>query len=159
MEPIATYTESTLSGKRKYELYPDKIVIKGAVSWSYDFESAVVLNRINSEYTRLRIRPLVAWIALTTSILTGFASFVLVHDFGVSSTVLPGVLGIYSGSAFIVAIATIKKVEYARFCSDDYRTVLLSIARSGPDKNQFDSFIQALSLHIGEARGTGQHVG
>ncbi|MDQ2920734.1 MAG: hypothetical protein M3R52_03835 [Acidobacteriota bacterium] len=155
MKPIATYSEATLSGKQKYELYPDKILIKGAVSGSYDFERSFALNKISTDFITLRIRPIVAWIALITSILTGFASFVLVYEIGVSSRALPGVLGIYSGAALIVAIATIKKVEYSRFCSDDYRTVLLSIARSGPDKNQFDSFVQALVNQIREAKETG----
>lgn len=158
MKPIATYSEATLTGKRRYELYPDKILVEGAVSGSYDYERGFTLSKISTEYITLRIRPLVAWVALITCIVTGFASFLLVYEFAVSSRVLPGVLGIYSGSALIVAIATMKKVEYARFCSEDYRIVLLSVARSGPDKKQFDTFVQAVVNQIVQARDAAQQV-
>jgi hypothetical protein len=30
MEAIVTYSEVTLAGKRKYELYPDRIVTRGS---------------------------------------------------------------------------------------------------------------------------------
>lgn len=158
MTPLATYSEATLTGKRKYELYPDKIRVEGAVGGAYDYERGFALSKISPEYITLRIRPLVAWVASITCIVTGFASYLLVYEFAVSSSALPGVLGIYSGSALIVAIATMKKVEYARFCSEDYRTVLLSIARSGPHKRQFDTFVQAVVNQIVQARDAAQHV-
>ncbi len=41
-----------------------------------------------------------------------------------------------------------KKVEYARFCSEDYGSVLLNVARSGPERNQFDNFVRALVTQI-----------
>src|SRR2546421_5529494 len=101
IEPIARYSETTLTGKRRYELYPDKILIRGAVSGAYDYERSFGLNKINPEYITLRIRPIVTWIALLTSIITAFASVLLVYEFAISSAALPGVLGIYSGSALI----------------------------------------------------------
>jgi hypothetical protein len=51
-------------------------------------------------------------------------------------------------AGLIVAIATMKKVEYARFCSEGYGMLLLNVARSGPDRNRFDSFVQALVSQI-----------
>jgi hypothetical protein len=156
IELISTYSETTLTGKRRYELYPDKILIKGAVSGSYDYERSFALNKISPEYITLRIRPIVTWIALLTCIITGFVSVLLVYEFAISSAAVPGVLGIFSGSALIVAIATLKKVEYARFCSDDYRTVLLSIARSGPNQGQFDCFVQVLVDQILRAKDAAQ---
>ena len=114
--------------------------------------------KLNPAYITLRIRPLITWIALITSIMTGFACLLLVYEFPIRSAAVPGVLGIYSGSALIVAIATFRKVEYARFCSDDYRIVLFSIARSGPDKKHFDSFVQALVEHIVKAKDAAQQV-
>jgi hypothetical protein len=155
-EPITCYSETTLTGRRRYELSQDRILIKGSVSGSYDYERTFELTKLNPEYITLRIRPLVTWIALITCIMTGFASLLLVYEFPIRSAAVPGVLGIYSGSALIVAIATFRKVEYARFCSDDYRAVLFSIARSGPDKNHFDSFVQALVDRIVMAKHAAQ---
>jgi hypothetical protein len=158
IEPIARYSEKTLTGKRRYELYPDKILIQGAVGVSHDYGLSVALNKLNPEYITLRTRPTVTWLALLTSLITGFASVLLVNEFAISSRAVPGVLGIYSGSALIIAIATFKKVEYARFCSDDYRTVLINVARSGPDQKHFDSFVKKLVDEIVKAKEAAQHT-
>jgi hypothetical protein len=156
-ESITGYSETTLTGKRRYDLSQDTILIKGSVGGTYDYERSFELTKLNSKYITLRIRPLVTWIALVTSIITGIASVLLVYEFPIRSAAIPGVLGIYGGSALIVAVATFRKVEYASFCSDDYR-VLFSIARSGPDKKHFDSFVQALVDRIIKSAARGQSV-
>jgi hypothetical protein len=148
MEAIVTYSEVTLTGKRKYELYPDKIVMRGSGTWSYDFEQTLPLTKISADYGKLRMRPPVTWISLTIFLLTGLLSIVLVREFAIQSRAIPGVLGILSGSALIVAIATMKKVEYAQFCAAGYGSVLLSVARSGPERDRFDSFVRALVSQI-----------
>jgi hypothetical protein len=152
MKAIATYSEVTLTGKRKYELYSDSIVIKGSGTWSYEFEQTLVLKKISPDYVRLRIRPSVAWISLTMFLLTGLACILLIYEFPIRSDAIPGVLGIFSGSALIVALATMRKVEHARFCSENYASVLLSVARSGPERNQFDTFVQTLVSQIEHAK-------
>ena len=152
MEAIVTYSEVTLTGKRKYELYPDKIVVRGSGTWSYEFEQTLPLTQISADYVKLRMRPTVSWISLTIFFLTGLLSIVLVREFAIQSSAVPGVLGIFSGSTLIVAIATMKKVEYARFCAAGYGSVLLSVARSGPERNRFDSFVQALVSQIESAK-------
>jgi hypothetical protein len=151
MKPIVTYNQATLSGKARFELFPDKIVIRGGVSGSYDFEQTLDLKNISAEYIKLRIRPTVAWISLFISIITGFVCFVLIHDFRLPDAI-PGTLGIVSASALIVAIASMKKVEYASFCSNDSGSVLLNVARSGPEKDQFDGFVNALVKQIDNAK-------
>ena len=152
MKALNTYSEVTLAGKRKYELYSDKIVTRGIGTWCYEFEQTLALTKISPDYIRLRIRPTVAWISLTIFFLTGLLSVVLVREFAIHSSAVPGVLGIFSGSALIVAIATMKRVEYARFCSEGYGSVLLNLARSGPERNRFDGFVQALVSQIEYAK-------
>ena len=90
MSSIAKYREVTLLGKRNYELHADKIVVTGANFGSYDFEQTLPLSKISPDYIRLRIRPTVAWISLTISILTGFLSVVLVREFAINSAAVPG---------------------------------------------------------------------
>ena len=102
------------------------------------------------------MRPTVSWISLTIFFLAGLLSIVLVREFAIQSRAVPGVLGILSGSALIVAIATMKKVEYARFCAAEYGSVLLSVARSGPERNRFESFVQALVSQIQYAKTLNQ---
>ena len=88
--------------------------------------------------------------------LTSLACIVLIYEFAIQSDAIPGVLGIFSGSALIVALATMRKVEYARFCSEGYGSVLLSVARSGPERTQFDGFVQALVTQIEHAKKLAQ---
>jgi hypothetical protein len=152
MSAIAKYREVTLFGKRNYELHSDKIVVVGAGMGSYEFEQTLLLTKISPNYIRLRIRPSIAWISLTISIVTGLLSVVLVREFAIRSAAIPGVLGIFSCSALIVAIATMKRVEYARFCSDGYGSMLLNVARSGPERNQFENFVQKLVSQIEPAK-------
>ena len=152
MDAILTYNEVTLTGKRKYELYADKIVTRGSGAWSYEFEQTLPLAKISADYVKLRMRPTVSWIALTIFLLAGFLSILLVREFAIQSSAVPGVLGIMSFSALVVAIATMKKVEYARFCAAEYGSVLLSVARSGPERNRFDSFVQTLVSQIEYAK-------
>lgn len=152
MNTIAKYREVTLFGKRNYELHSDKIVVRGSGMGSYEFEQTLPLSKISPNYIRLRIRPGIAWTSLTVSIVTGLLSVMLVRDFAIRSAAIPGVLGIFSCSALIVAIATIKRVEYARFWSHGYGAILLSVARSGPERNQFENFVQKLVSQIESAK-------
>jgi hypothetical protein len=152
MTSIVTYQETTLFGQRKYELHPDKIVIAGRATGSYDYKQTLVLSKISPDYIRIRIRPNVAWVSLTIALLTGLVSVVLVEEFAIRSAAVPGVLGIFSVSAFVVALATMKRIEYARFCSEGYGSVLLNVARSGPEENQFESFVQKLVSQIQRAK-------
>lgn len=152
MQVISTYREVTLTGKRNYELYSDSLVINGSGSWSYEFEQKLQLQKISPDYAKLRVRSAVTWIALTMFLLTGFASILLIFEFTIQSRAIPGVLGIFSVSSLIVALATIRKVEYATFCSDGHGSVLFNVARSGPERNQFDSFVKALVIQIGHAK-------
>jgi hypothetical protein len=156
MNSIVKYREVTLFGKRNYELRTDKIVVTGAGMGSYDFEQTLPLRKMSSDYIRLRIRPSLAWISLTISIVTGLLSVVLVREFAIRSAAVPGVLGIFSCSALVVAIATMKRVEYARFCSDGYGSIVLSVARSGPDRKQFENFVQTLVSQIESAKKAGR---
>ena len=152
MTPIVTYREATLFGKRKYELLVDKIVIRGSAPGSYEFEQINDLSKINPAYIRIRIRPNVAWLSLAISLLSGLLSVILVKEFAIRSAAVPGVLGIFSVSALVVALATMRRIEYARFCSDGYGSVLLNVARSGPDQDRFDGFVQALVAQVEAAK-------
>ena len=154
--PIVAYREATLFGKRKYELYADKIVIEGRATGSYDFEQTIDLAKIDPNYIRVRVRPKIAWGSLTTSLATGLLSVVLVKEFAIKSAAVPGVLAILSVSALIVALATMRRIEYARFYSDGYGSILLSVARSGPE---FESFVQKLIVRIEATKRSNQVPG
>ena len=156
MKAIATYNEVTLTGKRKYDLYSDNIAIKGVVNFSHDFEQTLILKKIRSDYIRLRIRPTIVWGFLGMFFLPGLACLMLIYEIPIQSDAIPGVLGIVSGSCLIGALASMRKVEYARFCSEDYASVLLRVARSGPEKKQFDSFVQVLVTQIEHAKRLAQ---
>lgn len=48
-ERINRYSETALSGKRRYELSQDKILIRGSVSGSYDYERTFELAKLNAD--------------------------------------------------------------------------------------------------------------
>ena len=151
MNSITNYNEATLFWKKNYELYSDRIVVTGHAPGSQTFEVMLPLTDINSNFVKATVRSSVPWVALTTASLTGLLSYILVYDFAISSNKLPAVLAIYSVLALIVTVATLKRVDYVRFNSKDYQVVLLNIARSGPDIEKFDIFIETLVLTIDHA--------
>jgi len=147
MTHVQTYRQATLTGKTVFELYERRLVVKGSFPLSANFERSFELGKLNPDQIKLKIRPTVTWIAMITCFLTGFVAVELVFAFDIASTIVPGVLAIYSFLALIVTIFTWKKVEYAQFCSVDY-TPLFSVARSGPDAARFDEFVGAISEQI-----------
>ena len=58
MEPIATYEEQRFDGKRRFELFEDRVVVSGKTTFTSEFESVVPLTTLRPEFTRMRLRNL-----------------------------------------------------------------------------------------------------
>ena len=144
MEPLATYSEKRFEGCRKYELFEDKIRVKGNVSTRSDFEVALDLKDINPEYSIVRLRS-TFWVpGLCIIIISTIIAVILskvyrmtVEDFWMGLTLVMPVAGI------ILILATFKKVEFYSFRNSSGLTVM-DIARSGNEKDKFDGFIEKL---------------
>jgi uncharacterized membrane protein YqjE len=144
MEPIATYSESRFSGKRDFELYTDKLQIKGKVFLKSDFETLIELNNIKPHFEKIRVRE-PAFMGGVGMVLAALLIMFILHsvfDVLITNKVM-GFMIILVVSGFLLCAATFRKVEFYRFknLSD---TVVLDIARSGKDKNRFDSFVEKI---------------
>jgi len=150
--PIDTYSEVRFDGKRSFQLFADRVVVRGSVTLTSDFDTSIPLASLQVEPTRLHIRHRVfvggLWIATVSSILVA----ILVGGFHFSFLDWPvwlpagfGVMGL------LFMAATVRKVEFVQFKSNAGVTVL-DIARSGKDASRFDSFIETLRSQIKKAK-------
>ena len=53
MEPLMTYAERRFDGKRTFQLFADRVVIRGSEGWSSEYEQIVRLDSLNPEFDRL----------------------------------------------------------------------------------------------------------
>ena len=140
MEPVATYREKRFDGQRRFELFADRVLVRGNVSLKSEFETAVPLRSLAPHVTRPRLRNPAFWGGLWTLLGSVFLCAVLV---GFNAPDFPLVLagtGVLSGSALM--LATARKVEFASFSSGAGVRVL-DVARSGPDARRFDAFVES----------------
>ena len=153
MEPIATYFEQRFDGKRMFTLFPDAIDVRGSVALTSEFELRIPLSSLDPNYTKLRCRNRGfnggMWM-LSASI---FACTVLVSGFQLpwisASTGLATCMGM---AGLLLSLATCRKVEFVQFRSQAGVTAL-DLARSGPQRDQLDGFVETLVRQIGVTRG------
>ena len=53
MEPLMTYAERRFDGKRAFQLFADRVVIRGSEALSSEYEQIVRLDSLNAEFDRL----------------------------------------------------------------------------------------------------------
>lgn len=56
MEPIATYSESRFDGKRSFELFADKVIVRGKENLQSNYVSEVALSTLTPNLDRMRHR-------------------------------------------------------------------------------------------------------
>ncbi len=151
MEPIATYAEQRFDGKRTFELFADRVVVRGKTTLRSDFEVTVPLASLTPEFARVRARysGFFAGLAIMTS--SAVLAFVVAQISAKDPFEAVGFLGFVGLIGFLLSAATAAKVEWVTFASDAGVT-LLTIARAGKEKARFDSFVHVLTSQIVAAR-------
>lgn len=146
--PIATYRERRFDGKRTFELFADRVQIRGSTQLSSDFEISVPLKTLNPVPMRLRLRNKAFWAGAWMLIGSVIGSTVLYSALHVSyaspAFLLVAVVG--AGGCALM-LATARKVEFASFQSTAGVHVL-DIARAGPDAVHLDTFVQLVTASI-----------
>ena len=149
--PIATHRDQRFDGKRVFELFPDRINIRGSAMFSSEFETSIPLNTLNPNPAHIRFRNKSFWSGLWVLLTASILDTILVSAFHVprvsESTVLIGVIGM---SGLALMLATARKVEFITFATTAGVHVL-DFARSGPDAHNLDSFIELLRTNISNA--------
>jgi hypothetical protein len=150
-QPIATYREQRFDGKRLFELFPDRVRVRGSVQLQSEFDTTVPLHTLNPTPNFIRIRNksfaqgswlFIGAIGLDTLLVT---SLNVPPENPVITLI--GILG-FVGFAFMLIAA--RKVEFISFNSTA-GVAVLDFARSGPDAANLDSFVQLVSKHISDA--------
>jgi hypothetical protein len=145
--PLATYDEARSDGRRRFEVYPDRILVSGGGS-GMKFETTVSLADLKPEPDRLWIRNrFFFWGVVVLAM--GLVLFVPKID-KFADGIQPGeTFAFYFGLAFgivglIICLKTVWKIEFARFQSRQGGIVVLDVARAGPDRARFSGFIELL---------------
>jgi hypothetical protein len=159
MESVATYSETRFSGQRDFTLYADRIRVTGKVFLKSDFDTTIQLARLNPDYSRLRVREtgfmsgvcLILISLLLTGILIAGFKLPVEHPL-VLLVIIQPVAGL------VLCLATLRKVDFARFQNDD-GIVVLDVARAGKSKSGFDPFIEALADTIRKSKEVAEQHG
>jgi hypothetical protein len=144
MDVVARYEERRFDGRRIFELFPDRVVVKGTNSLAAEFESTVMLATLQPLASKIRMRPkgffqgIFMTIIAVALIQSGF--FSLQSYWGMVDFVM-----IIAG--ILLALATSRKIDWVQF-QTKAGTVALTVARVGKQESEFEPFVQALIRQI-----------
>ena len=148
MQPLATYRETGYDTKRTFELFADRLVIRGGQTFGADFDAEVPLAHLNLTHDRLRVRNphFQSGVAIVT-VCTGVITF-LKYGWHYSLLSEPALmLAIFGFCGLIVMAGTYQKVEYYQF-KTAAGIVAFDIARNQKNSGEFDAFIEQLGQRI-----------
>jgi len=153
MEPIATYFEQRFDGKRTFTLLPDVIVVSGSQTLSSEFEFRIALDSLDPNYMKVRCRNRSFSSGLWMLSASMLVCTILVSGFQIPwVSAATGMIACMGMAGLLLSLATCRKVEFIQFRTQAGHTVL-DLSRSGPQRDQFDGFVEALVKQIGVARG------
>ncbi len=145
---IATYREQRFDGKRVFELFADRIAIRGSRQFKSEFQISVSLRFIDPVPNRLWVRHSAFWGGVWMLLIAATVDTVLISSFHVApESDGAGLVGCMGMAGLVLALATIRKVEFISFKNVAGMTVL-DFARSGPDAAKLDEFIELVKKQI-----------
>jgi len=152
MEPLAVYKEMRFRGRRVFTLFIDRIHVHGKVFFEKDFDLTIELIKLNPVCQKLWIRDQMFWVGMLLTVIPAIVAEILVSAFGIEwSNKAVGLMFCLAISGVLLCLATVRKVEF--FCFVNNQGIpTLTIARSGKQKKDFDSFIEKLVSSIKDAR-------
>lgn len=149
-EPLAIYRDRFPGTRRSFTLYPDRIIVRTRERFAGESEYPFLLRDLEPDYAMHRGRSEIA--GPGALILAGIFGFLFV--FGLINGTKPGFHPIGTGFNFALAVAclitgcrNLPKIERYLFRLKG-GTVAFDVARSGEQRDQFDSFIQQLVAAI-----------
>jgi hypothetical protein len=147
-DSIARYYEVRPNGRRQFELFKDRLIVRSK-SARVDSEITIILADLRPEPNRLFVRPKefgMGLLMLMGSVVIAVLG-VMVRDLAPVPNEKILLMFACAGAFFFVAMVilskTLRKVEFLQFVSHHGHT-LLDVARSGPQRAEFDPFVQAL---------------
>jgi hypothetical protein len=151
-EPVSQYDEVRLNGRRQFELFKDRVIVRARTP-RIDSEITVMLANLRPEPNRLRVRPKeivfgvgLLWVAIVLAIFAMLTTGAAVNP-RLWTTVWFSVAGGAFLTALVIIAKTARKIEFLQFVSHQ-GNALLDVARSGPQRHDFDAFVDALIARI-----------
>jgi len=143
-----TYSERRFDGHRDFELQSDRVLVKGREFLGAEFEQTILLEMLQPEVNRARAHTRgfgggITLIVAAMGIKQGFGLSVFSYWGGLASVLAVG--------GVLLTLATSRRINWVIFKSRA-GVDSLTIARSGPDKERFDAFVQAIVTQIDKAR-------
>ena len=138
-QPLASYTESRLGGRRTYALLEDRIVIRGTHGAGSRIDCTVRLDTLDPCADRIWTRGKL----FREGILLMNGAVVVGAVFMLGFVMKPEGVGVLAGLAAVGAVMTAlgaRRVEFARF-KNRWGSAVFEIARAGP---AFDTFVEAI---------------
>lgn len=151
MEPIATYREKRFDGERTFELYADRVAVRGKVTLASDFDASVPLITLTGNITRLRLRNRGFFSGMWMAVLPAILASIINKLYQGDTLEVTGFLILLSVCGLLLMAVTAKKVEFASFQSTS-GGVGLDVARAGQDVENFDAFVNAVAQQIAAAK-------
>lgn len=143
-----------MDGCRQFSLFPREVLVAGRSVYGAHFEARVPLATLEPTISRLFVRTGFFWFGWTLAGGSGLVCLVLASlSPAVSWSFWPIWVIIALGIGGVVLLGmSWRKVEFAQFRSQAGVTVL-DVARAGPQRGQFDTFLDALAREIQNAKG------
>lgn len=148
-EPLAIYRERLLQVRRVLALYPDRIEVQAKWLGGGRFSYTVRLSDLRAKPTEARIRQRIWRKGLIVAMLAAAAA-VVVQRYAHWGQTAMYILWSIAVAAGIFTLIAWKKVQFMRFTQHDGKPGL-DIARSGPDADRFDQFIEQVRQQIRRA--------
>ncbi len=151
-QPIATYRERLLQVRRDFMLFPDRIIVEARWLNGRRYRNTIPLHSLNPKPQQTMRRQRIFRRTLTIALLSAATAVVISR---------PGYEILHPWLAYILyalfvffGIVTLRawpKVLFIQFASRQEEKPGLDIARAGPDKRNFDTFIEQIRKQIRKA--------
>jgi hypothetical protein len=150
-EPLAQYYEVRPSGRRYFDLFADRVIVK-ARSANADSEITIRMSDLRPEPNLVRVRPKEFGLGLGLMLISlgcGIISvpFGFAERLDRATFLWPASAGAFLLVSLVIMFKTFKKIEFTQFVSHHGRP-LLDVARSGPQRGDYDAFVETLISQI-----------
>ena len=150
MEPIATYRESRLERRCRFDLFADSIRARGQML-TREFDVTISLSRLHPQFEQLWVYGTMLYSGLCVFVIGFVVLLFLVGDLksNIPSAVGPTAVAALFGLFLI--LTNLRKIKIVRFLSDA-GVPTIDIACAGRGAARFDEFVALLIEHIQRAR-------
>jgi hypothetical protein len=148
MDPENTYQERLLQVARRFELYPDRVVVRARWLWKGRFDTTVPLGSLDPQYRSILIRNKLFKPAMAV-LLVGLTLTLLSGDVEQLRAMAPlPVLGVcVTLVGVLLSWLTARRIRFVRFPSLGGGAGL-DVGCAGPDKRNFETFVGELQRRI-----------